>query len=398
MLKVLHLASWYPSRVNPAEGIFVRKHVEAVSRTCPVAVLYITFDPSLLTDPIRIEWNTQKNVLTVFVFLRSSRHRIPLITKVVSLLKYVLGAYKGLRMVRKLFGRPSIINVDVAGKIGMIAVVLKYMKRIPFVVIEHSTSYVKYRNRIEYSRHIPFFSEHLAASITFHRANAVMAVSKCLANGIRTIHHYNHNIIVIPNVVECDQSYNLPVHLRDRPRIKALTVSLLRNDHKQIDSLILAFAEVISNHSNLELHIVGDGPDRDALVKEAERTGLLGTNIFFHGYVPHDQLAPYFQDSNFFVLNSAYETFSVVTAEALAQGIPALVTKCGGPEEYLSPEFGMLVDRFDRRFLVQGIEYMWEHWIDYDPMRLRNYACTLFNAETVGKQFLDVYTKVIMKE
>ena len=40
-IKVLFLASWYPHADNPVEGIFVKRHAEAVSRLCDVCVLYI---------------------------------------------------------------------------------------------------------------------------------------------------------------------------------------------------------------------------------------------------------------------------------------------------------------------------------------------------------------------
>ena len=37
-LKILHVASWYPSEVHRSLGNFVERHVEAVARVCDVEV------------------------------------------------------------------------------------------------------------------------------------------------------------------------------------------------------------------------------------------------------------------------------------------------------------------------------------------------------------------------
>ena len=38
LLKVLHVASWYPSQVHSSLGNFVERHVEAVAKVCEVEV------------------------------------------------------------------------------------------------------------------------------------------------------------------------------------------------------------------------------------------------------------------------------------------------------------------------------------------------------------------------
>ena len=44
---MLFLASWYPNRVIPGNGIFIRKHTEAVALIQNVYVLHIITDPLL---------------------------------------------------------------------------------------------------------------------------------------------------------------------------------------------------------------------------------------------------------------------------------------------------------------------------------------------------------------
>ena len=68
--KVLFLASWYPSKILPQSGIFVKRHAEAVANFCDVAVLHVMSDPNLNDKKIEIETKNEKNVFTVKVFYK----------------------------------------------------------------------------------------------------------------------------------------------------------------------------------------------------------------------------------------------------------------------------------------------------------------------------------------
>ena len=186
----------------------------------------------------------------------------------------------------------------------------------------------------------------------------------------------------------------MPVR-KDRPPLRIITISMLNDRQKNVSGLLKAFLDLEENHPDIELHILGDGEDKERLVDLASDLGMLNRSVFFHGYVPNEEIHRYFRNSHFFVLNSDFETFSVATAESLAHGVPVVVTRSGGPEEYVSGELGILVDRRDVEGLVRGLEFMVENWSEFDPQVLRTSVMDRFGEEKVGRQFLELYRSLL---
>lgn len=90
------------------------------------------------------------------------------------------------------------------------------------------------------------------------------------------------------------------------------------------------------------LLVVGPG-DEDEYSRSAESLGV-SERVRFVGAV--DKPAPYYAAADVFLLPTLYETFSLVTFEAAACGLPLLVTPVSGVEELIvDGENGWLIDR-----------------------------------------------------
>ncbi len=57
------------------------------------------------------------------------------------------------------------------------------------------------------------------------------------------------------------------------------------------------------------------------------------------------------------ITNSNYETFSVATAEALVCGVPVIATRCGGPEDFVTEDCGILIEPRNRTVASSDIVY-----------------------------------------
>ena len=79
-------------------------------------------------------------------------------------------------------------------------------------------------------------------------------------------------------------------------------------------------------------HLAGDGPERDDLRQAAERAGV-GDCFILEGNQPNPY--PYMKNADLFVHPSYVESFGIVVAEAMALGVPCVVTKSLGPCEFI---------------------------------------------------------------
>jgi|GEM_PF-2415455 len=74
---------------------------------------------------------------------------------------------------------------------------------------------------------------------------------------------------------------------------------------------------------NIEVYLVGDGPERDAYVRHMQRT----EHVHLIRSLPRKELASTLKAADLFVLPSEGDTFSFVALEAFALGTPLLLAK-----------------------------------------------------------------------
>jgi glycogen(starch) synthase len=102
--------------------------------------------------------------------------------------------------------------------------------------------------------------------------------------------------------------------------------------------------------------LVGDGPDRPALEREAERIGL-DDRLHFLGFVAHDELPAVLAHADLLVLPSLYEELGTVLLEAMQAGVPIVASKTGGiPDVIEDGVNGLLVPPGEPKLLARAID------------------------------------------
>lgn len=112
---------------------------------------------------------------------------------------------------------------------------------------------------------------------------------------------------------------------------------------KDYANLIRAAQQVLQSHNDVHFVIAGH-PKKDLMNELNRLVGELNLSAHLHFVGFLDNTPGFLADIDVFVLSSISEGFSIATLEAMASGLPVVATRCGGPEEILTPEVdGVLV-------------------------------------------------------
>jgi glycosyltransferase involved in cell wall biosynthesis len=123
--------------------------------------------------------------------------------------------------------------------------------------------------------------------------------------------------------------------------------------YKGADMLLEAAAEFLKA-GQLELHIIGDGPQRTVLETIVDRLGV-GSRVRFHGWIPHTEVQARLRVCDFLALPSIREFGGAVVVESMALGVAPVVADYAGPSELVDEKTGIRVGFHDKNSLIEGM-------------------------------------------
>ena len=125
---------------------------------------------------------------------------------------------------------------------------------------------------------------------------------------------------------------------------------------KRIDVLLEALAFLVEMGKNWTCTIVGGGPLESELVKKAQSLGL-ASRVRFTGHV--ENVRPYMEAADLAVLSSDKEGLPLSLVEAMACGLPCVVTDVGGNREVVQHGItGLVVEAGSPKQLADAIAYL----------------------------------------
>jgi phosphatidylinositol alpha-mannosyltransferase len=157
---------------------------------------------------------------------------------------------------------------------------------------------------------------------------------------------------IIPNGVDVGLFRNTVG--RPQPGPSLLFVNRL-DRRKGFAVAVEAFGLLAERHPDLQLVVVGDGEERDAIFglepSARARVHLLGT-------VTHEALPQHYADADIFLAPArGGESFGIVLVEAMAAGLPIVASAIPGYDEVVRDgREGLLVPPGDPRALADGVE------------------------------------------
>jgi glycosyltransferase involved in cell wall biosynthesis len=164
---------------------------------------------------------------------------------------------------------------------------------------------------------------------------------------------------------------------------------------KNWTTLLSAVAQVMDKHDDVQLALIGDGPQREELENYAQELGI-AERVEFIGLVPFAEVPNYLTAADIFCFASVTETQGLVTMEAMAAGLPVVaVDATGTSDEVEDGKEGLLTDN-ESTALAQAVHKV----LDDEALlaRLKQGAtkkARYFDMMAQAKKMLAVYEQAI---
>lgn len=370
-MKVVFLARWYPHKYDPMFGLFVQRHAEAVALYDDVTVVYVHPDENAQSK-YDIERTHENGVDTIRIYYKKQG-------KISSVWRYFQACRKGL----KLAGKPDLIHVHVLTRMGVVAYWQQLLHGTPYVITEH------------WSRYLPGndFSGWLRKRFTrrvVSRAESITTVSRILAQAMQRHGLKNPNYQMVPNVVDVNLFQIVPHH-NEIPKI--VHVSCFEDKSKNISGLLESLKILKDKGVPYQAVLIGEGMDLEAMKQRANALGL-NDQVRFTGLLQGQALVDELATGDFFVLPSHYETGGIVLLEAMACGLPVIVTQVGALPEIVNESNGILVPAKDAEALAKAMEQCCHTYHQYSSEALRRQIVERYGKEKVGKLLDEWYRSV----
>lgn len=305
-LHVLLLPAYYPSPDAPLNGPFMRDLAQAIAQINEVTVLSPwspAANPEEFDGPVQVVQMPRPR----------RRGRVDTVQRLWAL-------HRLLVRLRSEGRRVDLIHAHYFAT-GPSAVLVGALHRLPVVITENATTCLE-----------GAFSAYQArlARFAYRRAAVVCTDSSLSAECLRRLQP-TAQYEVVPPVVDVDAFEASRRPGRTGPPSHIVAVSNLFR-RKGLDYLIDAVRSLIADGRNVVLTIVGEGPQRGRL--EAQANGM---PLELVGSRPREEIRELLRDADVFAMPTLADTFGVSPIEAMAAGVPVVVTNAAGCAELIGP-------------------------------------------------------------
>ncbi len=364
---ILILSSWYPTRDALFVGNFVQRQAELLSTEYQVTVIHSKSDSTIKT--IEISDTIKGNLREIIIYHPKGQNLIQ---------KFLLQK-KAFKLGLKQIENVTLIHGHVLLPKGLQFIQAKKRFNCPLFVTEHASYY---RKEIREKR--SFLDKIILKKVNKH-IDKLFAVSEFLKNDLQ-LDFTSKKIEILPNHI--DTKVFSPTQFTEEIKTQFLHISTLDEQVKNPKGILDACLLLVKGgQSNFHVTIISDEPT--VKWEKYASNNNLSEYITFLGPLEWFELAPYYQKSDAFILNSSYETFSIVLAEAWACGIPTITTSVGIGNN-LSEDLGIQIEINSPESLANGMIEIIENKKSFDSILISKHA-QKFSSENI----LSIFKKFI---
>ncbi len=364
--KLLIIPENFPTDENPVAGIFMKDQIRALS-------LY--FEITVFNSNPWYRGVYEQMEGTRFYDFHLFSKRLPTLFKLPG---YAWWEYQSLRVAKKI-PKPDIIHLHGASlRGGWVSNLAKYWN-IPYIVTEHTGPWSAISSRPRIFKR---------AKSVLENAAAVLPVSS----------HLKAEMIDSEIEAKPWEVYGNPVdteyfNLRNASLKSAKNILFLGrlDDFKGALRTLKAFHKIANQIPEYGLTIAGSGQEAEAIASYIESNQLENRVEFLNQNFSREEMKMLFHRASFLVFPSLFESFGLVAAEAMATGLPVVITNRTGPKDFSSEETTISVNPESVDEIAGGMMKMKENLGDYDPSAIRGFVTERFGFEAYGEKVLRLY-------
>lgn len=365
-MHVIFITNVYPNNWGKSDGIFVHEQAKMIQeKGCQVDILFI----DLRSIRKKRKWGRiEENYDGMRIFHYSIPcGPLPIVSDFLYLMIQLLAIHDYICKI----GIPDVIHGHFYIN-GFWSKKIKKKYGIRYLVTEHSSEL--------YLKKINILHQYMMRK-AYSNADCIIAVSEALK---KQMEKYTLKCVqVIPNMISDHFYYNGS----EKEGFRFLFVGHVI-ENKGVRILLKVFNELQQSAKDISLTIVGEGVLKKELEDYAKDKCL---NINFMGEIPHENLPDIYRSSHCFVLPSKRETFGVVYIEALASGIPVIATRCGGPEEFINTENGILISVDSKKELYEAMKRIYDNITEYSGKEISENTIKKYGKAAVGEALMQLY-------
>ncbi len=375
------IAKWYPFKEDPQFGVFIQKHAKAIAVENKIVVVYAHSNASQ-SESYVFEINQENNLLEVLISFKKNES---VFSGLINGYRYFKAIQEGIKKSKHFFEKPDLIHAYILLRTAVVAAYLSLIYKIPYVINEQWSGFATGK----FSK-FSFFKKALTKKLV-RRSSGLICVSDFLLKKMHDCKIGNANEMVIPNTIETVHQINK----MNESTVNVLLVADLVDEIKNVSSVIRAAAKMAKENHDFVLRIIGQGKDKEKLVEIARELGVLNTFVIFEGLKSNPEVYSYLLRCDFLVMNSRFETFSLICCEAMSCGKPVLATRCGGPEEFVDDKTGILINVDDDAALEKNFRFLLENHKQFDSHEIISKVKNRFSQETVFRMYRSFYDNVL---
>ncbi len=297
-----------------------------------------------------------------------------------------------------------LLNIKSFNKIDYITKVEKIVKNnfYDIILVENVSEYVLKIAKFKPDNiYLHIHNDYLSLNTNQHKeiyqsSKKIITVSEYIRNRVLLLPDAKEEkIVTLKNCVDTDK-FSFHRNHRDEIRKKlniepndiVIMFSGRISKTKGIKELILAFKKIKNN--NVKLLILGGTwygtQKKDRFYKELEELVIdIKDRVIFTGYIESTEISKYNEAAEIAVVPSIWEEPAGLTVlEAMASGLPLVLTNSGGMLEIVTEECAFIVNRDE--YLIDNLYLRMQQLVDNEEMRINMGKCGFEIAQQYNKK------------